>query len=138
MAANTTLICSRLPDVQWIGAVVAANTTKDLATGTIYLVWTADITEGGRLEKLLVSPLGTNVATVLRVWLNNGSTTATAANNTLITNVTLAATTVSEVAAIAEVTVNLQLAINANYRVYVTIGTAVAAGFGIIGVGGKY
>lgn len=99
MAANTSPIYSRLADVQWAITVLAANTTKDLTAGTSYLCFTADATEGGRLDKLRIRSLGTNVATVMRVWINNGSTTGTAANNTLYTEITLAATTVSEVAA---------------------------------------
>lgn len=138
MAANISPIFSRLPDVQWIGAVATANTTKDLTSGTIYLIWTADATNGGRLEKLKIRALGTNVATVLRMWLNNGSTTATAANNTLYMEATIAATTVSEVAALADNEISLGLSVPAGYRVYVTIGTAVAAGLGVTGVGGKY
>jgi len=138
MAANVSPIYSRLADVQWIGAITAANTTKDLTSGTNYLVWTADATNGGRLEKLKIRPLGTNVATVMRIWINNGSTTGTAANNTLYQEVTLGATTVSEVAAQTDNDATLNLALPASYRVYVTIGTAVSAGFGVTGVGGKY
>lgn len=138
MAANTNPIFSRLADDQWIGAVVTANTTKDLTAGTIYLVFTADATEGGYVDKLIVQPLGTNVATVMRVWLNNGATTGTAANNTLIKDVTLAATTNSEVAAIGNTEIALGFALPAGYRIYVTIGTGVAAGFGVTAIGGKY
>ena len=138
MAANTAPIYSRLADVQWIGAIVTANTTTDLTAGTSYLVWTADATNGGRLEKLKVRALGTNVATVLRVWLNNGSTTGAAANNQLYTEATIAATTVSQVAALADTEITMSLPVPAGYRVYVTIGTAVAAGLVVTGAGGKY
>lgn len=138
MAANVNPIFSRAPDVQWIGAVATANTTKDLTSGTIYLVFTADSTNGGYLQKLRVRALGTNIATVMRVWLNNGSTTGTAANNTLFTEITCPATTVSEVAALAELEIPMNLALNAGYRVYVTVGTTVSAGFGVTAVAGKY
>lgn len=139
MAANTNPIYSRTPDVQWNTTdVTAANTTKDLTSGTSYLVWTADATEGGYLEKLAIRPLGTNVATVMRVWLNNGLTTGTRANNTLIHEVSIVATTVSETAAQAAFEVALNQAIPAGYKVYVTIGTAVAAGFHVTAFGGKY
>ena len=138
MAAATSPIYCRTPDVQWAITVLAANTTKDLTAGTSYLVWTADATEGGRLDKLRIRSLGTNVVTVMRVWINNGATTGTAANNTLYTEITLPATTVSEVAAQNEYEAPMSLPLNAAYRVYVTLGTAVAAGFDITGVGGKY
>jgi hypothetical protein len=138
MAANTSQIFSRLADIQWIGAVATANTTKDLTAGTIYLVATADATNGGRFSKLIVQPLGSNVATALRVWLNNGSATGTAANNTLLKDVTMAATTNSEVAAIGNTEIPLDLSLPAGYKIYVTIGTGVAAGFGVTAAGGKY
>lgn len=138
MAANTAPIFSRLGDIQWIGAVLAANTTRDLTTGTNYLAFTADATNGGRLEKLVIRPLGTNVATVLRVWLNNGSTPATAANNSLYEEITMPATTLSEVAALTKQELILNLSLPVGYKVYITLGTAVAAGFGVTAVGGKY
>ena len=138
MAANTSPIFSRLSDNQWIGAVATANTTKDLTAGTIYLAFTADAAEGGYVDKLVVQPLGTNIATVLRVWLNNGSATGTAANNTLLKDVTMAATTNSETAAIGQTEVLLGFAIPAGYRIYVTVGTTVAAGFGVSVIAGKY
>ena len=47
MAANTAPIYSRLADFQFVVAALAANTTKDLTSGTIYLVFTADATNGG-------------------------------------------------------------------------------------------
>lgn len=138
MAAGTSPIYTRTPDVQWIGAVSAANTTKDLTSGTTYLVWTADTAEGGRLEKLKIRPLGTNVATVIRVWINNGGATGTASNNILFYEYTLVATTVSEVAAQADIELALGISLDPIYRVYVTLGTVVAAGFAVTGVGGKY
>src|SRR5437899_1092140 len=100
MAANTSQIFSRLADIQWVITALASNTTKDLSAGTIYLVATADASNGGRFAKLVVQPLGTNIQTVLRIWINNGSATGTAANNTLLKDVTLAATTNSETAQI--------------------------------------
>lgn len=138
MAANTAPIYSRLPDVQWPAAAIAsANTAKD-GTGTVATVFTADATNGGRVEKLKVRGLGTNVATVLRIFINNGSTNATAANNALYMEATIAATTLSEVAALADNEILLNLALPAGYKLNVTIGTAVAAGLMVTAVGGKY
>ena len=137
MAANTAPIYSRLSDVQWIVASIS-NTTKDLTSGTIYLVWTADSTNGGFLDQVVFQPFGTNTASVARVWLNNGSATGTAANNTMLKDVTLAATTNSETAQIGQTSVTIGAAIPASYRVYVTLGTGVAAGFHIYAIAGKY
>lgn len=137
MAANTAPIFSRIPDVQWANSIAAANTAKD-GTGTVNTVFTADATNGGRVEKLKVRPMGTNVATVLRVFINNGSTNATAANNVLYTEATIAAATLSEVAALADTEITLNLALPAGYKLNVALGTAIAAGVAVTAVGGKY
>lgn len=136
MAENTSPIYTRTPDVQW-NVISAANTAKD-GTGTVATIFTADAAEGGFVQKIRIRALGTNIATVLRLFINNGSTNATAANNSLFDEITLTATTLSEVAAlnIAEIPVNSPLP--AGYKLNVTLGTAVAAGFAVTTVGGKY
>lgn len=136
MAANTNPIYTRTPDIQW-GVIDTANTAKD-GTGTVVLVFEADATEGGYIEKVIARAKGTNVATVLRLWINNGSTNTTAANNAMIAELTLSSTTNSEVAKLADYEVPLGIALPPGYRIYATIGTTVAAGYHLIGVGGKY
>jgi len=138
MAANTNPIFTRSADVQWAGAALtAANTAKD-GTGTVATVFTADATEGGFVHKLVARALGTNVATVLRIFVNNGGSNATAANNVLFAEMTLPATTLSEVAALAAYELPLNIALPAGYRINCTIGTAVAAGYALSVYGGKY
>jgi hypothetical protein len=134
---NTKPIYSRSPQVEWGAALNAANTAKD-GTGTVSTVFTADATNGGRVEKLKIRALGTNVATVLRIFVNNGSTNATAANNSLYHEATIAATTLSEVAQLADNEIFLNLALPPGYKILCTIGTVVAAGLQVTGVGGKY
>lgn len=138
MAANVNAIYSRLGDIQWIpSALLTANTAKD-GTGTVLTVFTADALEGGFLTKLVVAARGTNVATVLRVFINNGLTNATAANNTLYTSHSIAATTLSEVAALAITEILMGIAVPAGYKINLTIGTTVAAGLSVTTIGGKY
>lgn len=135
---NTKPIYSRAPDVQWGASVLAtANTAKD-GTGTVLTIFTSDATNGGRVEKVKVRAIGTNVATALRVFINNGSTNATAANNVLYQEMTIAATTLSEVAALADNEMVLALPLPAGYKLNVTIGTTVAAGLMVSCVAGKY
>lgn len=134
---NTKPIYSRNPIIAWGAGITAANTAMD-GTGTVTTVFTADATNGGRIEKIKARSLGTNVATVLRIFINNGSTNATAANNTLYTEATIAATTASASAALADNEVLLNLALPAGYTINVTLGTAVAAGISVTGVGGKF
>ena len=142
MAGNTTPIYSRIGDVQWSTNMTAVNATTDLTSGTIYLVFTADATNGGYVQRIRFKPnnaSGTNnVATVARVWLNNGSTTATAANNVLIDEISLPATTGSATASLPVYELPLNFAMPAGYTIYVTLGTGVAGGYRATVIGGKY
>lgn len=135
MPANTSPIFPLTPNVSW-ATVTTANTAKD-GTGTVATVFTAG-SNGGRVDYLKVRALGTNVATVIRVFVNNGSTNATAANNTLIIDQTIAATTNSETAQLVDNLIQLDLSLPAGYKINVTIGTTVAAGLQVTGVGGDY
>jgi hypothetical protein len=142
MPANTSPIFSKIGDIQW-GTILTANTAKD-GTGTVVTIFIADATNGGRVEKIRFRALGTNVATVARIFINNGSTNATAANNTLFAEITLAATTLSEVASQPNVDLSpqsdagLPLILPPGYKLNVTIGTTVAAGYAVTAVAGKY
>ncbi len=138
MAQNTAPIFPLTPVITWAAKIVTAITTVDGDLSGAALIATGNATNGSRVDYVRVRALGTNVATVLRVFVNNGSTAATAANNALLTEVTIAATTLSQVAALAETTIPLDLALPANYRIYVTIGTTVAAGLIVAAVGGDY
>ena len=140
MAQNTSPIFPLVPVVTWVNTgAVTANTTINLTAGTIFdSGLTANATNGSRVDFIRVRSLGTNIATVMRVWLNNGSTTGTAANNTLFFERTLAATTVSQVAELPDVILPINVSLPAGYKIYYTFGTAVAAGYGIQVVGGDY
>lgn len=137
MPANTAPIFSKVAHMEWANGITAANTAKD-GTGTVDTVFTADATNGSYLQKLVVRPRGTNVASVLRVFLNNGSSNATAANNALIAELLLPATTNSEVAALTGNELPLNLPVPPGYRVLVTLGTAVAGGYVVTAMGGDY
>ena len=135
---NTSPIFSIAGDAQWSsGAITAANTTTDLTGGTIYAIFTGG-TNGSYIQRIRFRHLGTNIATVARVWINNGSTTGTAANNTLWDEITLAANTLSQTAAAINYELPLGFALPAGYVIYVTLGTAVAAGFKATIIGGDY
>ena len=138
--ANNQPIFTRIGDVQWTDAMTVANTTTDLTSGTIYLAFTADATNGGYVQRIRFRTLGTNSnATVARIWVNNGATTATGTNNTLFDEITLPTTTVSQVAGQANYELPLNFALPAGYRIYVTLGTApTSAGWDAIVIGGKY
>ena len=79
--ANTSQIFSSKGQIAW-QTLTTANTAKD-GTGTVALIFTADASNGGRVERVRAVPLGTNTASVLRIFINNGSDPTTAANNTI-------------------------------------------------------
>jgi hypothetical protein len=145
MPANTTPIFPLTPNVSW-GLVATENTAKD-GTGTMVTVFTAGAS-GARIDQIKVRALGTNIATVLRFFLNNGSTNETAANNALIHEVTVAATTASAVAALADNDITIvknttETAVPipylpAGYKINVTVGTTIAAGLEVTVHGGDY
>lgn len=134
---NTTPIYTASGDTQWAVSATTANTTKDLSSGLNYIVFTAS-DKGGYVQRIRFKPLGTNVATVARVWLNNGGDTTTAANNAFWDDISLPSTTTSEVSAQPTFELPLNMALPANYELIVTLGTAVAAGYTITVIGGKY
>lgn len=138
MVGNITPIFSRVADIQWgAAAILTANTVKT-GTGTVVTVFTADATNGGYVQKLRARAIGTNVATVLRIFINNGLTNATAGNNILYAEMTLPATTLSEVAAQPDQDIVLNIALPPGYKLNCTIGTTVAAGYMLAVVGGAY
>ena len=140
MAQNTSPVFPLVPIVTWVNTgAVTANTTTDLTAGTNYNSgFTANATNGSRVDFVRVRTLGTNVATVMRVWLNNGSATGTAANNTLFFERTLASSTVSQTAEQIDTVLPINVSLPAGYKIYYTFGTAVAAGYSISVVGGDY
>jgi hypothetical protein len=138
MAANTAPIFTLAPDVQWSPTTVSAsNATTDGTTGTTYLIFSASA-DGGFVQRVRFRPLGTNVATVGRLWINNGATTGSAANNALIDEITLNATTAATAASLANQEVPVNFALPTGYRLFVTLGTTVAAGFDVTAIGGRY
>ena len=138
MPANTNPIYTLAPDIEWGAyALSAANTTKS-GTGTVLTVFTADATNGGYVNKIRFRAAGTNVATVARVFINNGADNSVSANNVLYDELTLPATTLSETAQLTNQEIVWNLALPAGYKINTTLGTAVAAGYYVSVIGGKY
>jgi hypothetical protein len=139
MPANTSPIFPLTPKTTWVNAAgLVANTTTDLTAGTNYPSGYTAGANGSRVDFVRSRSLGTNATTVIRVWINNGSTTATAANNTLFYEASMASTTVSQTAAQVDNILPLNLSLPSGYVIYFTFGTAVAAGYDLITVGGDY
>jgi hypothetical protein len=147
VANNTQQIFSKAPRINWC-SLTAANTAMD-GTGTVGTIFTASGANDSRCDRIRAMPQGTNVASVARIFINNGSTNATAANNTLIAEMALPATTASNSAPVGpSPPVELPIAADINalfpnglpngYKVNVAMGTAVSAGWDFTGLGGDY
>lgn len=128
MAANISPIFPLTPKVWMSALMTTANTNKD-GTGAVTQISASAGANGAFVESVEALPIGTNNASVLRVFLNNGSATSTAANNILWEEVSLPATILTELAAQTKVVIPLNRAIPSGHVLYATIGTAVTGGW---------
>lgn len=137
MAANINPIYSKGPALSGpttgIQVLLTAAMTQATAfNGTdanVVQVFTADATNGSFVQKIRFKPYNTagttvSAATVARLFINNGSTNATAANNTFYGEITLPAYTYSATAAAVEIEYPLNIALPAGYRLYIGLSTA--------------
>lgn len=144
MTANANPIFSRLGDVSAnAGTTLAAVLTTAAAdyTGVSTnneLVFTADPTNGSFVERIRFKALGTNVASVARIYINNGSTHTTAANNSFYGEVSLPATTAIATSATIDIDYPIGYALNPGFQLWVGLGTTVAGGWQPTAVGGPY
>lgn len=138
MPANTAPVYSRLGAIGLTTGQTSAQNTYDGAGANDTLVFTGDATNGNFIQRLRFKAKGTNVATVARIYINNGSTNGTAANNTFYGEISLPATTASATAATPDVDYAMNFALPPGYRIYVGLGTAVSAGWTVTTIGGVY
>ena len=120
---------------QLIGTAAAADYTG--ISANYALVWTAGA-DGGYIKGIRFKAGGTNVATVARIFINNGAAVGTATNNTFFAEVSLPATTAINTAATAEIYLPVEMALPAGFKIYVGMATAVAAGWAANVAGGQY
>jgi hypothetical protein len=114
--------------------------TGNLSAGTSYMVFSAN-TNGSYVQKIRFrhqSNNTNNVATVARVFINNGGALGTASNNTIWDEITIAANTASQTAASTNYELPLNFALPPGHIMYCTIGTAVVAGIQATVIGGDY
>jgi hypothetical protein len=142
MPANTTPIYTDVPHVEWVNGIGTgtANTSTD-GTGTlntnIWSVFTAG-SSGSYIESIRVKQVGTNIASLIRVFINNGSTNGTASNNSMIGEIATPAIAISSSANNLDQDYPIGRAIPAGYRILVTVATQVSNGFAVTTFGGDY
>lgn len=144
MAANTQPIYSVSGDVSSNGttgmttAITTATGDYTGASANHILVFTANTTNGGFIQRLRFKALGTNTASVARIYINNGSANTSAANNSFYGEVALPATTAINTTSTIDLDYPMDFALPAGFRVYVGVATTVAAGWVCVPIGGKY
>lgn len=134
MAANNLPITPKAPASSWDASAPLLTADTGVNTLATYKTLITAGVDGARVGRVRIQPLGTNVLTVMRFFINNGSAPGTAGNNQLIREVTLAATTVSQTAALAAQELALNMVLKPGHKILYTIGTAVAAGFGVTAI----
>lgn len=128
MSANTNPIFPLLPRCAGVTLTTAA-TEKDGSTATALLVAGEN---GTRLDKAILKPIGTNVATVLRLFIVGTG------YNVIIAEQSIAESTASEVAALAEYIIALDYTLPYGATLKAALGTTVAAGVQVAAFGGDY
>lgn len=148
MPANTAPIFSIAPDAQVGGSVLGptAVTAQD-GTGALALIFSADATNGGYVEVVQLKPIGSPVATVARIFFCTATgaytpgTTNTAANTSLIEELTLPATTLSQVAAQSVYQIPIRRPLPLGTKLLISFGTSTGGagtGYALTTFGGKY
>lgn len=143
MAANPNPIFTKAGNVSTDNAgamsqgLASAAADYDGTGANNVLVFTAGA-EGAFVQRLRFSSKGSNAAAVARVYINNGSSPGTAANNALYAQVSLPSTTASATVGTADVDHAMNFALPAGYRLYVGLGAAVSAGWVCTAIGGNY
>jgi hypothetical protein len=149
MPANTSPIYIVAPDIQLGGAVVgsSANTATDGTGANTYLVYTADSTNGSYVYKVILKSISTTAATVARLFYCSATgaftagTTNTAANTTMIGELTLAAFTASNTTASPQYEIPVNFPLPPSTKLLITFGTSTGAGttgFNPLVIAGKY
>lgn len=134
--ANTTPIYPGVPVVSWTTLTTANNTYTGV--GTVGTVFTAHATNGSFVNTIILKALGSNAASVARIFINNGSDSTVAANNTLYREIPLLATTASTTVGLMEYSMPVSLPLPPGYKLTAVVSVTTSAGWNVTAVGGDY
>jgi hypothetical protein len=149
MAANTNPIFTLTPKMGWLkfrtgspttGYIISGSsaTATDGSASTATLIATMG-SDGGFVTRITAKAMGTNAVAVLRVFVNNGSTKATIANNSMIAELSLPATTQSASTWTTVLELPLMRQMPAGYMIYVDIsGSSLTEGWAVTCEWGDY
>lgn len=149
MAANINPIYGRTSDLQLAGAIIgtSANTATDGTGANISAIYQADATEGSYVYTVRLKSVASTAATVARLWYHSTTgaftpgTTNTAANTTMIAEVTIPSFTASNTLASPSYEIPVNIAMPAGTRLLMTFGTSTGAattGFNPLIIAMKY
>jgi hypothetical protein len=148
MALNNDPVFTRVATIQYAATnpITAAMTAGNISAynGTdanAVLIYTADATNGAFVQRIRLkcgAITGTSAASVMRFFVNNGSTNGTASNNGYIGEQALPAVVVSASAITAEIDYILNMPLPPGYKLYAGLGTAVTTGWHVTVIGGAY
>lgn len=154
MAANTNPVFPLTPQVVVGQLLTTAATAANFYSGTdpigpnIVSLFTAGV-NGSRVDFIRVkysstaaaAPSGTTNASVMHVFINNGSVNTTTTNNTFITDFLVPAVVMSNTVLNGEITVPIGISLPAGYKIIVNSQAANGATNGawaITAIGGDY
>lgn len=145
MSANTSPIYTLTPHVGWSTSDGDGGTNGPVKTGNAALDGTAGTTtvftagaNGSYVQRVVAHPVGTNVATVLRVYINNGSSPSSSVNNVLFNELSIPASTASANSALQSSELPVNFALPAGYKLLISLGTTIAAGLVVSVPAGDY
>jgi len=147
-APNTQPIFTVVPEIQFVtgsftGTIWAASDITGATIGTsVHLVFTAGA-QGSYVQRLRFRMIPqtsavSTTATKVRVWLNNGSTIATAANSVMYDEIGLPLTTEALAAQTIGYDLPMNFALPAGWKIYLTVATASANGWAASCIAGDY
>lgn len=152
MTANTSPIFARAPDLQIAGAILGPSAqgggvpSQGVDANTVSF-YQADATEGSYVESVILKPVGSPAATVVRIYVCSVTgaftpgTSNTAATVALVRELTLQLITASATWAQNDYEIPLDLKLPAGWRLLIGFGTSTgAAGTGYYATtkAGKY
>lgn len=137
MSQNTAPIFTQTPRIGMGHVTSGANTDMTMTTGTSASLFTAG-PSGSYISKIRFKPSGSTAASVIRVFINNGSDTTVGDNNILYGEISLPAITVSNTLAQNDFEIPMNIALPANYRLFSTQATALGGGLDATTIAGDY
>lgn len=139
MAANTNPIFAEAGIIGIAATVITAVTTLDgdLSGADVKTILTGGA-DGTYVQKLRVKPLGSNIQSVLRIFINNGGNAATAANNSLFDELALPSTTASNNSPLPTYDIPMNIIVPNGYKILASVGTTIASGVKVTAIAGDY